>query len=405
MIKISVTNPILTDEERTYLTVDYSSSTNLYVANNEGFTVDWIPVIGEPGQEKTESQIVSAMTGNDTVVVDAALKFSHAKSTSIYLSQWDKISFERKPSGGSFAEISGSPFAIEWDNANLETQIVVSDGATTDTYRWRFYNSALGTYSDYSDTLAGTGFTRYTAGYVLQQVRKNPVSESVDDETIFSYMNDYQLDVVYPELPKAWWFTKEGTAISTVASTRTYSISTNWSDLISMKYLLYRYVNGETDITYPLTWSPTSEFYNLKSDANQSTDDYAKYWSLLPPDDSSAKGYIALHPIPTTTACYIKPVYFFELSDMNTYGDSLVVPYPKGYIDYVLYRIYDDIKNDSNADRYNSRVQRSMVYLKRLARRQIGQPEFFKFRGHRGWSQLFGEQGRLNSSESAELYW
>lgn len=405
MIKISVSNPILTEEERTYLTTDYSSGVNLYVGNNEGFTTSWIAVIGEPGQEKTEAKTVSSTTGNDTIVVSAVLKFAHAKSTSVYLSQWDKISFEQKPTGGSFAAISDSPFNIEWDNANLETQIVVSDGATTDTYRWRFYNSTLGTYSDYSDSLAGTGFTRYTAGYVIQQVRKNPITESVDDETLFSYMNDYQLDIVYPEIPKAWWFSKEGTPKATTASTRTYSISTNWSDLISIKYLLYRYVNGDTDITYPLTWSPTSEFYTLKSDANQANDDYAKYWTLLPPDGSSAKGYIAIHTIPATANCYIKPVYYFELTDMNSYGDSLVVPYPKGYIDYVLYRIYDDIKNDSNADRYNSRVQRSIVYLKRLARRQIGQPEFFRYRGVRGWSKLFGEQGRLNSDTSHENYW
>lgn len=405
MTKISVTNPILTDEERTYLTTDYSSGVNLYVANNEGFTTSWCAVVGEPGQEKTECQTVSSASGNDTVVVTSALKFSHGKSTSIYLSQFDKISFEQKVSGGSYTAISGSPFSIEWDNANLETQIVVSDGATTDTYRWRYYNSTLGTYSDYSDTLSGTGFTRYTAGYVLQQVRKNSVTESVDDETILSYMNDYQMDIVYPEIPKAWWFTKEGTAKATIASTRTYSISDNWSDLLSVKYVLYRYVSGSTDITYPLTWSPTSEFYNLKSDANQATDDYAKYWSLLPPDGSSTKGYIGLHPIPKTANCYIKPVYFFELTDMNTFGDSLVVPYPKGYIDYVFYRIYDDIKNDSNADRFNERVKRSIIYLKRLTRRQLGQPEFFKFRGLKAWSSYFGSGGRPSNDTSHELYW
>src|SRR4030042_379603 len=220
MLKISLTNPVLTDEERTYITTDYSSGVNIYVANNEGFTTDWCAVVGEPGQEKTECQIVASASGNDTVVVDSALKFSHNKSTSVYLSQWDKVAFEQKPSGGAYAAISGSPFSIEWDNANNETQIVVSDGASTDTYRWRFYNSGLGTYSDYSDTLAGTGFTRYTAGYVLQQVKKNPLAEEVEDESILDYMNDYQSDLVYSEIPKAWWYSKEGTQVATTASAR-----------------------------------------------------------------------------------------------------------------------------------------------------------------------------------------
>jgi hypothetical protein len=85
---------------------------------------------------------------------------------------------------------------------------------------------------------------------------------------------------VYPEIPKAWWFSKEGTEVATSTTTRTFDIYTNWSDCLAMKYVLYRYINGDTDITYPLTWSPTAEFYNLKSDANQAADDYAKYWGI-----------------------------------------------------------------------------------------------------------------------------
>jgi hypothetical protein len=406
MIKILVTNPELHEEERTFLTSDYSTGTNLYVANNEGFTASWFAITGEPGQEKTESKQISSIASSTTIVVPAQLNFSHSKSTSIYLSQWDKIALERKATGGSFTATTDSPFSIEWDNENNETLLVVSDGSTTDSFRWRFYNSVLDTYSDYSDTLLGTGTTRYTAGYVLQQVKKNPIAQEVDDETILDYMNDYQSDVVYPEIPKAWWFTKEGTPLATTASDYTYSISDNWNDLSAIKYVLFRYISGSTDITYPLTFSPSAEFYNLKSDSNQAKDDNVKYWSLLPPDASSDKGYIGLHTTPKTAVCYIKPVYFFELTDLNSFGDALPVPHPKGYVDYCLYRIAEDIKNDSSAaDRYNSRVKNSIIYLKRLNRRQLGQSDLFRFRGARGYSRMFGEGGTTNSPESRELYW
>ena len=405
-MKILISNPILIDDERTSVSTDYSSGTSLYVDNNEGFTTNWFVIVGEPGQEKTESRKITGTSGTTIVTLYSALSFTHAKSTPVYLSQWDYISFEQKQTGGSYAEISTSPLAIEWDNDNNKTLVVVSGGVSTDYYRWRYYNSATAEYSEYSDALAGTGFTRYTAGYVLQQVKKNPLAQMVDDETMFNYMNDYQTDVVYPELPKAWWFSKEGTAVATSTTTRTFDINTNWSTLSSVRYVLYRYISGDTDITYPLTWSPTSEFYNLKSDANQAADDYAKYWTLLPPDSTATKGYIAIHPQPKTDDCYVKPVYYYELTDLNSYGDTLVVPYPKGYIDYVLYRICDDIKSDSsNAEKYNARVARSIIYLKRISRRQLGQPELFRFRGVRGWSQLFGEQSRLDSSDARELYW
>lgn len=406
MRKISVSNPILTEEERTFLTSDYSTDTNLYVGNNNGFTVSWFVVVGEPGQEKTESKQISSPSGADTIIISNDLSYSHPKSTSVYKSQWDKISFERKASGGSYAEITSSPFSIEWDNENQETLIVVSDGAATDTYRWRFYNSALGTYSDYSDELGGTGFTRYTAGYILQQVKKNPFAKDVDDETIMGYMNDYQQDLVYPEIPKAWWFRKEGTAALTIADTYKYSISDNWSDLIAIEYVLYTYVSGSNSNTYPLTYSPTPQFYGYKADNTQTSDDNAKYWTLYPADSSSDKGYIGIHPTPDTTACSIKPVYYFELTDIDSFGDRLVVPHPKGYIDYCLYRICDDIKSDStNAEKYNERVKRSITYLKRISRRQLGQPELFRFRGQKGYSQMFGEQGAVSNSTKVENYW
>jgi hypothetical protein len=404
-MKVKIQNPDLSGEERTYLTSAYSSGTTLTVRNNDGFTDNWFVVVGEPGQEQTESRRIASTTGNTTITISSALRFSHSKSCPVYLCQWDEWSFENKPTGGSFSEIDDSPVDIGWDNYDLTTIIVVSGGLTTDTYRWRPYNSYLTTYGTYSDELAGTGLTRYQVGYLIQQVQKNPLAKEVSDENIIDYFNDYQA-LVYEEMPKAWWFTKEGTALATTASTYKYAISSNWTDFLSMKFMLYRYVSGDNDMTYPLTWSPTLEFYNLKSDANQSTDDSVKYWTILPPDDDSAKGYIGLHPTPKTDDCYLKPVYYFELTDLDSFGDTIVVPHPKGYIDYALYRICDDIKsNQADADKYERRVRGSIIALKRRGKRQLGQPEFFRFRGARGWSRLFGEGGITSSSESREDYW
>ena len=207
-MKVKVSNPELTPDESTYLTADYSSGTTLTVRNSEGLTTSWYAIIGEPGQEQTEAIVISASPTDTTVTIGSALNFAHPKSTPIYLSQWNQISFERKPTGGSYAVISGSPSAIEWDEPDKKSLIVVDGGVTTDTYKWRFYNSTTAGYSDYSDELAGTGLTRFKVGALIQQVRKNPIVQSVDDETIIGYFNDYQADLVYPEIPKAWWFKK-----------------------------------------------------------------------------------------------------------------------------------------------------------------------------------------------------
>jgi hypothetical protein len=405
-MKIQIFNPDLSSEERTYLDADYSSGVTLTVRNNSSFTANYFVVVGEPGQEQTECKQISSTTSNATITIAGALKFSHPKSTPVYLSKWDKWAVERSNSAtGTFAVITNSPFDIEWDNKDLATLVEDVSGSSSHYYRWRPLNSITSTYGSYSDILSGGGQSRSTVGYVINQVKRNPLAKDIDDETIIEFFNDFQ-ELVYEEIPKAWWFLKEGTQVSTVADTYKYSISDNWSDFLSMKYMLYRYTNGDVDVTYPLSFSPQIEFYNLKADSDQATDDYATRWSFLPPDSSSALGYIGIHPTPDSTNCYLAPVYNFALTDLNTFGDTLVVPKPKGYVDYALYRIASDIKLDmSNADKYNSMVRSDIISLKRRSRRQLGQPEFTRFRGQRGFSKNFGDWSYQSNQDSRELYW
>lgn len=405
-MKIQIFNPDLSSEERTYLDADYSSGTSLTVRNNDGFTAGYYVVVGEPGQEQTESVQIVSTTGDTTITIAGALKFSHPKSAPVYESKWNQWSVERSSSAtGTFATITNSPFDIEWDNKDLSTLVEDVSGSSSYYYKWRPYNSYATSYGSYSDVLSGGGQERSTVGYVINQVKRNPLAKDVDDETIIEYFNDFQ-ELVYEEMPKAWWFKKEGTQVATAADTYKYSISTNWSDFLSMNYMLYRYVNGETDITYPLSFCPLVEFYNYKADSDQPSDDYARYWTVLPPDANSAKGYIGLHPTPDSDDCFIAPVYNRSLTDLDTFGDTLVVPKPKGYVDYALYRIASDIKLDmSNADKYNSMVRSDIISLKRRSRVQLGQPEFTRFRGQRGFSKNFGDGSYLSNQDAKELYW
>ncbi len=402
-MEIKIKNPNLSEVERTTLTADVAAAgTALTVRNAEGYTTSWYAIVGEPGQEQTEGVLITGTTGNTQIDV-GALNFAHPKSTPVYLSKWNQWNFWRQATGGAFASFSTTD--IEWDDASKTSTIVVAGGVTTDTYKWRPYNSTLPQYGTFSDTLAGTGLTRRQVGYLIKQVQKNAVANNVKDETIIDYFNDYQ-DLVYEQLPKAWWFSKEGDEVSTIVSTYKYPISSNWSDWLSEKLLLYRFILGDTtDITYPLTWATEAEMRNMKADANQTDDDNAKYWTLYPPDDDSALGYIVLHPTPKTVDCFLIPVHYRELTRLDSFGDIVVIPTTKGYIDYAFYRIYDDIKEDkTNADKYNIRVRGSIQSLRSRSRRQRGQPELTRYRGVRGWSRLFGTINP-SSSNYRETHW
>lgn len=405
-LKISIENPDISREKQTYLAADFLSGSSLTVRNNDGITADYFVVVGEPTQEQTEVGSVNTTTGYNTVVLDSALRFSHPKSCPVYQSQWDKVSVERKTSSlGSFSAISGSPFVLTWDDPDNVTLVKDPTGNTAYIYRWRFYNSNTGDYSSYSGELDGTGLSRNQAGYIIQKVRRNKqMTDGVEDQAMFEYMTDLQ-DVVYEQIPEAWWFEKEGTPVATVADTYKYSITTNWPDLLSINTLLYRFISGDIDITYPIDYRSLLEFYNLKADSSQQSDDHVTCWTLLPKDASDPKGYIGLHTTPDTTACYIKPIYSIELTDVSSFDDELLIPKPKIYEDYVLYRIADDIKGDQGvADKYQARVEADIKSLKKRAKRQLGQKELLKYRGPKGYKRLFNGFGYLPYNDRVN-YW
>ena len=410
-LRLRIRNPDLTQEERTYISADYTSGVTVTVRDNSSFSANSYAVAGEPGQEQTEQAAVASITGKTTVTLSAGFNFAHPKSCPLYESRYSGISLERSSdSGATWTVVSGSPFTLRWDGIDefgkISTLVEDGVGASSYDYRWRFYNAATAGYSVYSGTLPGTGLDRNTAGFVFGKVRRNKIAQGIPDAVLYQYINDLQ-DTVYEEMPKAWWFSKEGDSIAIEEDVYRYSISGNWSNFLSMQYMLYNYVSGSTSTVYPLTFVTQLEFWDLKADQNQSSDDSAVRWSLLPPDSSSAKGYIGIDPTPAADgACLLKPVYFFELTNIDSFEDTLVIPKPKIYEDYILHRINDDIKGDAtNAEKYLLKVNSGLVALKKRTKRQQGQREWRRYRGNRGYSRLFGGPGGMSNDARRETYW
>lgn len=402
---LKIANPSMVGRERTYLTSRYAvGAVALEVANTNNFSVNRTAVIGVPGEEKTEAKRISAITDIDTLAIPSTLSFSHPANTPIYESKWDQIQVQRKASGGAFANITGSPFEIDWDNEDGFTYIDISTNfALSDTYRWQFISSGSSDESGYADTLGGTGLSRDSVGYAIKMIKQNPVAKNIPSATIVEYFNDLH-DEEYENNPEAWYLQKQGTEVSTVADTATYNISDNISDFGRMKYLMFHYTSGDIDDIYPLTFISELEMRNRKINQNEVSDDKATNWSFYPPDSNSRKGYIVIDPTPDTADQGIIPVYYQELDAVDSFGDTLVIPKIKIYVDYALYRIYEDIEEDISANKFEARVKRDLTGLKARQHRQLGQKEFLKWRGQKGSKQMFNSQSSTGQTEK-ELYW
>lgn len=418
---LSIRNPDLSGYERSYLTSAYSSGTTLSVINTFALAANDFIVVGEPGQEKAESKRIDSITNDTSLNLASALKFSHPKDTVIVKTHWDQIEISSRVNAGAWSVLSTS--GIQWDKPY--TVYVHSGGDDTYDYRWRFYNSTLATYSEYSPTYAGEGFTRNQAGYMVQMIRKITRTEGneevITDREIYRKINEAH-DVIGNIRPD-WWFLKfEDSTITTTASTYIYNLDTlgggtagTPSDSYTLGYIdkvRYRYNDGSTDTTYPLKFRSENEFDLYITDNNRQKDDYVNLYTLKPADSTSVNGYMWVYPTPNTTSrgtFYVRG--YRKFTTINDDIDKTAVPIPEIIEHYVIAHIERIRGNDAKADYYEdlfygpppaTETRRKLTGIALLEQvqnqsRAEGQPKMlWRFRGQKALSRFFGNR-RINN--------
>jgi len=389
---LQIKHPVIPLEEETYLSARYSSGTVWTVKSNEGWNTNDIVVVGNPGEEATEQVILSTLSGDTVINSTAAGKNTHSIDTPLFKSRYNQISVERKPSGGSFAEITEGKVNIEWDERDGNTKVRVSAGSDSDTYKWRFYNSASGEYSAYSGELPGTGLTQFHAGYLVDAVRyfgKIPASSGVRDIDILKSLNRGQRQV--DTMHDRWWFAltedDSSSRVQAVADTYKYGLTSNFRGMDVLQVL------DTNDQRYNLSYIPLVEYDSYKVNNVNTSDrsDSTRFWTLLPPDSSNSIGYFGVHPTPDTTDNYYYRRYWRFLPELTSFSSLTLIPLPEILINWGLFEIYKLREDRDNAAFYLSLYQQNIDMLKRIQRRQIGQAEIARYRGPRGYSKLFGE--------------
>lgn len=406
--RIKVRNPVLPDKEMTYLTSKYSSGTALTVKNNQGFADNDIVVAGQQGREKTESQSVSGVTGNQQVDLDVALKFSHTIDTPLWRSDFDKISIERKPSGGAFSEIAEGKVNIEWDELDGNTKVDVAAGVDTDTFRWRFYNSKSATYSGYSGELPGTGLTAFHAGSLIKAIRgfaKMKGLKGLDDQYLLDSLNRGQRRIDAQAPDGKWYFAltedSDSSRIQSIAGTNKYDLPTNCRSIEVVQVLD---LNSQR---YNLAYTPRAIFDQRRVDAANSTtySDSITRWTLLPPDSDNNNGYFGVDPTPKTDGVYFYRRYYRFLPNLTSFSSKTLITLPEVLIDYVMFEIYQGREDNTTKRIYLSQFNEDLIMLKRLQRKQVGQAEFLHFRGQRGFANMYGTLGQQSLDVIRENYW
>ena len=388
MAVVRAKNPDLTKSERTWLTVQHTSGTTLTVQSSTGWADNNIAVVGNPGEEKTEATDLTAAPPTDLTLTVTALKFTHNLETPVHHSKWDQVEISSQPTGGAFSVLA--TIDIQWDK--LETIYDDTAGLTTDTYRFRFFNSQTATFSAYSDTVLATGYTRSSVGTMVPNIRtkiRDKEGKVFTDAEIINQLANAQ-DKVEAMGKGTWWFLKTSdNSISTTASTFSYALP---SDFNFMEALLFNYVNGNTDVNYRLSHVSDVEMDSMKKDNNANDLDELRWWGFGPPDNSSAKGYFKVHPTPKTASAAFELIYYKQMSTLDSFGDTTEVPDPE---------LLENLAA-SELERIQGNLDRSVIWegqavlnldlLRSKERRERGQNRFVRFQGQRGYSRLFGDR-------------
>ena len=424
MRRIRIENPQVERTYKTLISSDYSSGVTLTVLNNSSFAADTLIIVGEPTEELTEGKKVNSISGSTTLNLASTLNFAHPKGTSVYRVLWDFVSIERRASSTDvWAEITQS--GIQWDNKLGETIYYDSAGIQSHQYRFRFYNSVSATYSEYSPTITGAGFGRQQVGYMIVQVRltaQDIERKIVTDDEIIRFFNRAQ-DIIYGNNPRYRFLLvdtyKGSNGIAATANTSVYSLAsyTTYGNLHSVRY---RYTSGGTDNIYHLQMLPHYEFDALVSNLNQTKDDTATSYKLLPADSSSTNGYIQIYPTTKTTGVgTLFPNYYEKMANLDTVEDETQVPLPEMLEDFAIAQIEKVRGNETKAEMYEkfffgpSGVQEKFQQLTGialldkldLAQQQIqGQPrQLWRWRGRNAYTRYFSNRG-LNRDYIKENY-
>ena len=400
---VTIKNPDVSQNIKTFLSTEYTSGTTLNVDSSTSFVDTQYILVGEPGLENSEITSLTATPPTNTTMTVGTLKFSHPRGTPIYYISWDKYTLDYYVSGAWTTYVS-MPSALTYDAQNTEYR----DASATSAYSWRYryYSTENSAYSDYSDTITATGWPKKSVGYMVREVRKivnDPDGKTLSDEQIIRYLNKAQ-DKIFALFGRWWFLYKTGTAIDTVASTKTYDLP---SDFGRMHTVLFNYApsDGTSDITYNLRYLPTVEFDYESRNNDASDSDEIKYYTIVPGDSDNAAGYLKIWPKPETAGFDIIPRYYKTFTDLDSFADETDIPIPSILEDYAMAEVYKIRGDEQTALYYDKLFREQIELLKLMQRKQVGQPKhLWKWEGRNAENRLFGKRS-LTTDADRERNW
>lgn len=184
-VELFIQFPDISQNEKTFLSADEAAAqTTLSVISGRNFSANEYVLVGNLGEEKAEIRKVSSQT--DTTLVTDALLFAHSRGTKIQFIPYNQIVISRSTNAG----VDYTPLdAIDIRPDSSETYIQRTTDASTDYYKYRFYNSTSTLYSAYSDPVIATGFADNSV-WSIKKRALSQLGEKIGDVISDEFLNE-----------------------------------------------------------------------------------------------------------------------------------------------------------------------------------------------------------------------
>lgn len=397
MRSIKIKNPLILESPYTMVSSEYSTGNSLSVEDSSGFADNDLILVGGKGNEKSATTDLTATPPDSSTLTISALSFAHDTDEPVQKVLWNKYDIQYKTSvGGSWTALAT---AQSFDWSKDYTVYNDSNGATGYYYRSRYYNSALAVYSDWSDTIGDTGFTRLQVGYLIKKVRskaRDVNGEHATNQEIIGMFNSVN-DIV-KGMNKKWWFLLTEYPFTTTASDGTYPYPDNFERAHRLKYELEQ---GATDQEYFLAYQTPTVFDAYYGDHNLADSDNLAHYTIDVPN-----AQIKIGPQPVTASLNLTLYYYKSITDLDSVGDTIIAPLSDLYVYYAVGEIWED-KDDENKAAYYKKEFGNLLTILNQMRAKSPTPQVLKrFAGHKGFRNLLGGVMLPGSPDaSRENYW
>lgn len=268
---VSIKNPSIEDEERTYLSAEITSGTTINVADYSGFSDDDYLILGTYGKEKSELVQINDASIDSSIVLENAVKYSHPANTRVITIPFNEYSLERATSeSGTFSVVATAVLQVD----DEYTYYNDTAGSSTSWYKVRYYNRQDTNYSSYSDAMQATGFKANSRGR-LKEMAKSLFGDRTGKWVEEDQWDDlfYQVENEVYNFRKKWAFLQTGTAFALTIGRHEEDLATKVSDIVApeKKYVeSIRISDGDL-----LTYKDRKDFDELMEGAQYTTLDGA----------------------------------------------------------------------------------------------------------------------------------